>query len=75
MRKSDRRYLRRAVGRPLARGVPHVLADARLSAEAKLVYYLALLSLSDPSGRVHATEHEIARRAAAIRGEFEWGDS
>ena len=74
MRKSDRRYLRRAVGHPLARSVPHVLSDARLSADAKLVY-LALLSLSDPSGRVHATEQEIARRAAAIRNELEWGDS
>ena len=74
MRKSDRRYLRRAAGHPLARGLPHVLSDARLSAEAKLVY-LALLSLSDRSGRVHATEPEIARRAAAIGAELEWDDS
>jgi hypothetical protein len=74
MRKSDRRYLRRAAGHPLARGLPHVLSDARLGAEAKLVY-LALLSLSDRSGRVHATEPEIARRVAAIRAELEWGDS
>ena len=74
MRKSDRRYLRRTVGHPLARGIPHVLSDAQLSADAKLVY-LALLSLSDRSGRVHATEQEIARRAAAIRDEFEWGAS
>jgi hypothetical protein len=37
--------------------------------------YLALLSLSDPSGRVCATEQEIARRAAAIQDELEGGDS
>ncbi len=70
MRKSERRYLRRAVGHPLAWGIPHVLSDARLSADAKLVY-LALLSLSDSSGRVCATEEEIAQRAAAIQDEFE----
>jgi uncharacterized small protein (DUF1192 family) len=74
MRKSDRRYLHRAVGHPLVQDTHHVLSDARLSADAKLVY-LALLSLSDPSGRVCATEQEIARRAAAIQDELEWGDS
>ena len=73
MRKSDHRYLRRAVGHPLARDIPHLLSDARLSADAKFVY-LALLSLSDPSGRVCATEQEIARRAAAIQDELEGGD-
>jgi hypothetical protein len=70
MRKSDHRYLRRAVGHPLAPDIPHLLSDARLSADAKLVY-LALLSLSDPSGRVCATEQEIARRAASIQDELE----
>ena len=74
MRESDRRYLHLAVGHPLVQDIPHVLSDARLSADAKIVY-LALLSLSDPSGRVCATEQEIARRAAAIprrigRGRF-----
>jgi hypothetical protein len=73
MRKSDHRYLRRAVGHPLAPDIPHLLSDARLSADAKFVY-LALLSLSDPSGRVCATEQEIARRAAAIQDELEGGD-
>ena len=74
MRKSDHRYLRRALGHPLAPDIPQVLSEARLSADAKLVY-LALLSLSDPSGRVCATEQEIARRAASIQDELEWGES
>ena len=73
MRKSDRRYLHRAVGHPLAPDIPQVLSEARLSADAKFVY-LALLSLSDPSGQICATEEEIARRAAAIQDELEEGD-
>ncbi len=74
MRRSEPCYLRRALGHPLAPEIPQVLSDARLSADAKLVY-LALLSLSDPSGQVCATEQEIAWRAAAILDEFEGGDS
>ena len=73
MRTSEHRYLRRALGHPLAQDIPYVLSEARLSADAKLVY-LALLSLSDSSGQVRATEQEIAWRAAAIQDEFEGGD-
>jgi hypothetical protein len=48
MRKSDRRYLHRAVGHPLVQDIPHVLSDARLSADAKIVY-LALLRSANAS--------------------------
>jgi hypothetical protein len=74
MRKSDRRYLHRAVGHPLAQDIPQVLSEARLTADAKLVY-LALLSLADPSGHVCATMQEIAERTAAIQDEIEGGDA
>ena len=74
MRRSEHRYLRRALGHPLAPDIPQVLSDARLSADAKLVY-LALLSLSDPSGHVCATEREIAERTAALQDEIEGGNA
>jgi hypothetical protein len=50
------------------------MADARLSADAKLVA-LALLSMADRRGRVQASEQEIARRVAALQEELDWGDS
>ncbi len=65
-------YLRRALGHPLAQDIPQVLSEARLTADAKLMY-LALLSLADPSGHVCATMQEIAERTAAIRDEIEGG--
>ncbi len=73
MRTSEHRYLRRALGHPLAPNIPQVLSEARLSGDAKLLY-LVLLSLADPDGWVHATEQEIAERTAAIQDEFEGGD-
>ncbi len=74
MRRSEPCYLRRALGHPLAPDIPHVLSEARLSADAKLVY-LALLSLADPSGHVCATEREIAERTAALQDEIEGGSA
>jgi hypothetical protein len=69
MSKSNRRYLQRAVGHPLAHRIPHILADTRLSEEAKLVA-LALLSMADRRGRVQASDQEIARRVAALQEEL-----
>ena len=72
MRRSEPCYLRRALGHPLAPDIPQVLSEARLSADAKLVY-LALLSLADSGGWVHATEQEIAERTAALLDEIAGG--
>ncbi len=72
MRRSEPCYLRRALAHPLAPDIPQVLSEARLSADAKLLY-LVLLSLADPDGWVRATEPEIAERTAVILDEIAGG--